>query len=701
MPRPAISISTGQFAAEQIAGQANSWSGKASIFDLEVTHVGEEGASVPTTTYLEEASMGLRHGLGDPRMRKRPGSADPKPLSPKGGKPNNAELVTILSECLKLEPAAATCRALFWIILGTLFQLTSETVLDGFRKDLGRQWHLFNLEVSHKLRKDTHEWIITAVPVVCGQAIYRLLCDGFQEDRKLFVAHGKKLVTKIGLVIHYELTGFQPNVELVRQARRRLFLPSLMQAPHANQENLLRGQRRQELLDQNSSEGPRPLCFGNVEAPGTEETQLEHVLQGRADRLMALMSRTPSAAKGSTVKEVPPELSVDRYEDLTMIGMDLLATHLEAISGPAHGNASEDDTDGSPYDFDQASRCSSPVSLSPPDSPKLGGKSIAFSFPFESTTILSPARGLQKAKEDCLQTTAASALSLRSDRVSTPSTMQRLRVKAKTVGRLSFLRSSSSLQREEEAKLKRQRLDALEGFITSESVPEACSSKELNTTWVSPTVKSLVPDAASRDVLAKTKADTFLVKMKTSPTMVRPLSTPALRSLQKDGNGKIKIRPADRPAERPADAATVSQVSLKDDGSTAGSSLKFVKGNLYDASLGSSTSLGSALKSGLPKLGDVTVNLDGPSNISSKVVISRLENDSKAFCAQSFSMYLKEHDVFTGTIKQRFDEKRLRDEESAYLRKMHLLVGGPPMRLNFPGGLRPIRSAGRLDIYGM
>lgn len=698
MPRPAISISTGQSLAEQIAGQANSWSGKASIFDLEVTHVGEE-ASVPTTTYLEEASMGLRHGLGDPRMRKRPGSADPKPLSPKGGKPNNAELVTILSECLKLESAAATCRALFWINLGTLFQLMSETVLEGYRKELGRQWHLFNLEVSHKLRKDAHEWILTAVPVVCGQAIYRLLCDGFQGDRKLFVAHGKKLVTKIGLVIHYELTGFQPNVDLVRQARRRLFLPSLIQAPHANQENLLRGQRRQELLDQNSSEGPRPLCFGNVEATGTEETQLEHVLQGRADRLMALMSRTPSAAKGSSiVKEVPPELSVDRYEDLSMIGMELLDSHLAAISGPAHGNASEDDTDGSPYDFDQASRCSSPVSHSPPDSPKLGGKTIAFSFPFESTIILSPARGSQKAKDDCLQSTAASALSLRSDRVSsTPSTAQRFRVKAKTVGRLSFLCSSSSLQREEEAKLKRQRLDALEGFITSESVPESCNSKELNTTWVSPTVKSLVPDAASRDVLAKTKADTFLVKMKTSPTMVRPLSTPALRSLQKDGNSKIKTRPA----ERPADAATVSQVSLKDDGSTAGSSLKFVKGNHYDASLGSSTSLGSALKGGLPKLGDVTVNLDGPSNISSKVVISRLENDSKAFCAQSFSMYLKEHDVFTGTIKQRFDDKRLRDEESACLRKMQLLLGGPPMRLNFPGGLRPIRSAGRLDVYGM
>lgn len=29
----------------------------------------------------------------------------------------------------------------------------------------------------------------------------------------------------------------------------------------------------------------------------------------------------------------------------------------------------------------------------------------------------------------------------------------------------------------------------------------------------------------------------------------------------------------------------------------------------------------------------------------------------------SFAMYTKEYDVFTGDLKQRFDEKRLRDEE--------------------------------------
>lgn len=82
--------------------------------------------------------------------------------------------------------------------------------------------------------------------------------------------------------------------------------------------------------------------------------------------------------------------------------------------------------------------------------------------------------------------------------------------------------------------------------------------------------------------------------------------------------------------------------------------------------------------------------------------------------SQSFAMYTKEYDVFTGDLKQRFDEVRLRNEEDrratrdtqgtlrsppecparpalckdAYLKKMRSMVGGSKMKkLLYPGGL--------------
>lgn len=62
-------------------------------------------------------------------------------------------------------------------------------------------------------------------------------------------------------------------------------------------------------------------------------------------------------------------------------------------------------------------------------------------------------------------------------------------------------------------------------------------------------------------------------------------------------------------------------------------------------------------------------------------------------------MYAKEYDVFTGDLKQRFDEKRLRHEEArkaygdglktkdAYLKKMNSMVGNSMMKkLLYPEG---------------
>lgn len=41
----------------------------------------------------------------------------------------------------------------------------------------------------------------------------------------------------------------------------------------------------------------------------------------------------------------------------------------------------------------------------------------------------------------------------------------------------------------------------------------------------------------------------------------------------------------------------------------------------------------------------------------------------------SFSIYMKEHDVLTGIRRVTMDERKLRDEEDAYVKRMRAAVG--------------------------
>jgi len=72
--------------------------------------------------------------------------------------------------------------------------------------------------------------------------------------------------------------------------------------------------------------------------------------------------------------------------------------------------------------------------------------------------------------------------------------------------------------------------------------------------------------------------------------------------------------------------------------------------------------------------------LEPPRSLNHTTVVDRLEAQAKAFRQTTFAEYMKENDIFTGVSKVRFDEKRLRTEEEAELRKAHLLVGGPAKR---------------------
>eukprot|EP00434_Breviolum_minutum_P012650 symbB.v1.2.011149.t1/scaffold732.1/size241626/23 len=216
--------------------------------------------------------------------------------------------------------------------------------------------------------------------------------------------------------------------------------------------------------------------------------------------------------------------------------------------------------------------------------------------------------------------------------------------RARMAGRLSVMQKRANEKREEEAKIKRQRQQLLEQKIKAETLPARYLTTELNTTWVSPGMLNLHAGAEDRDVMRMPRVSAFALKMEPkNPRLVGPTSLRHRRGVSKEEHTTpIQGDPLER---------------------------------------------GSPNQRSPLARGGETLTLEPPWNLSNKVVYSRVDVATKTSQSQSFAMYTKEYDVFTGDLKQRFDEVRLRNEEDAYLKKMRSMVGGSKMKkLLYPGG---------------
>ncbi|CAE7897620.1 unnamed protein product, partial [Symbiodinium necroappetens] len=74
--------------------------------------------------------------------------------------------------------------------------------------------------------------------------------------------------------------------------------------------------------------------------------------------------------------------------------------------------------------------------------------------------------------------------------------------------------------------MKRQRQELLEQKLKAEQLPDELTRTELNTTWVSPGMKSLYVDAKDRDVMHKTRCESFGLKMSQSSPLITSPSSP-------------------------------------------------------------------------------------------------------------------------------------------------------------------------------
>jgi len=717
------------------SGTNSRWSSCKSVLDLKVNNAAMLPFQPPVYQYLEEALMGLSGGQHDTKVKGKGQAGMSASFTPdnslaasRGAESENGhigpEVRRLMSVLSTVDGAAAEVgNELFWITVGIVFGCVSERALGPFRDALAQNWYLLSLQANkgYPANAEERDWVMQALPYVFAQAVYRLLIDSFEDDRKHFIAQSSSLIEKITVIAAYEVAGFQLTEETIKRMRRRLFMKRVVKNPYVDQREFLRGQKRQEMLEQ-VLDPTRKLEFGNLDAVALEETQLEHVLQGRAAGLQGRRNQwhgnssrvgrsPPSGSKGSSpgpslaggpnsggvnamraggahsemrVWKPPASLmkSVDQYEELGKRGVEMLTRHLRELQACTGDDGQEDDLLGGNSDSDGEN--AEDAESIPPGSP--------YSMASGSFTSWSPRSNDEgtnrKTSADSFEKSARETPQLQLP--SFPFRKSKRWKKVSTVAKIMTLLSPHREKREEQAKQQREREQALLKKL-SQPLPQNLREREVYTTWVSPVQKRLYPGAADRFVLNKTSAESFRLKMEKTPISARSQSTPALRH-----------RPSDKgaAAKAPGGAQHESASSKDDGGSATGfSGHGGPAGARATHSTGPSSKVVAFEKDAdkpppggsvpvLPRVasagnsGIFTLGLEPPQNINSKAVLQRLDLQDRAAEQQSFDHYRKAYDLSTGRPKQRLDAKRLRDDENSIQRKMHDLVGGEPIWVN-------------------
>mmetsp|Transcript_2697 Transcript_2697/g.6886 ORF Transcript_2697/g.6886 Transcript_2697/m.6886 type:complete len:746 (-) Transcript_2697:49-2286(-) len=672
----------------------------------------------PVASYLEEVTLGMIGGAGDPTAQVA------SAVRRAGTRPTAVNRMQALLAVVAGEAACSACRAIFWLTLGGIFGHVPEKALSGFRAELGKSWYALTLQTMAETQNDRElqDAVFFAFPYVFAQAVYRLFVDGFVEDRKHFVMEGDKLLLKASMVAHFEVTGFQVTSETVRRARQRLFLRRVVQSPHADQRELMKGRKRQEILESHSAgAGEQPLEFGKF-GNAFDETQLDHVMheseQNRRKEQKALSDGKPAWLLDTT--PVPAELSVERYAQLASTGAELLDRHMNELKvcmgqECEEEHAQEEECTASPFSSPPGSEPPSPQ-LSPPGSPMARSRGGATWS--TAASLLSPTSpGLEPESPTgsaCGMEGPPDGSSSPTDSAS-PTRSRRLWRRGLIVAKVTMAKEDSRARKKREDQAKKMRREMLAQKISSEALPKELLERSLNTTWVSPPMMS---NACSQDrlVLHKTSTDSFHLRMAVNSLQPRPLSTPVSRSTGKPrprrhhghdsslGGGASSSQGGGNGAAGGDSSVRVGSAMARAEGLNPSASAPSVLPRVSSQSGKTGAAKGEAMppsaSAPLPRVvaalsgkpvanikGEV-IGLEPPPRLSGKVVSQRLEGHIKMFQKQSFAIYMKEHDILTGFKKNISDPRRLRDEEDAYVKKMVGLVGSEPKRRIAPEGVR-------------
>jgi len=624
------------------------------------------------------------------------------------------------------------CSQLFWISIGVVFSCVSPEALGEFREKLARSWHLVTLQARKRSESENdqeragemRDWLLGAVPVMVVQAIFRLAVDVFESDRAQLIMYAEPLLDKLMLIVHYEVSGFQLNVETARKARRRLFVRRVIQNPHVNQREHEKAHNdSQKVLNTRG-----PLVFGNQDALPLDDHQIELVMTARADGADSRAAKTGRSLVGCASEPglgLPAivntgialgatgqadmqlreglqtwggpveDLSVERYDKLTRQGCEMLSRHLDDLektsdehvgflammstscfSQPSTSGGSKrtSDGDGENQDVDEE------------DLPK-ERRTVSIAERVEKFT---PTGRLMERRKSCWKPHSSIIL---------------------LTTRLSL---GAEKREQEQAKMRRQE-DDLREKIVSEALPPDLSVRELVTTWVSPQVQRLTHVEDKGHVLHKTAADAHRLRMtQSSPCFLPAAGKNAARgqaqratdlgaSVGSVGGGPSSkasaaatASPEDRSAKKPLLPRLGQANTSSGEGATAGfgrrrtakkdevSAAVHTLPHAVSASRALATvTVTGALAGGLHTSHAEYISLEPPQCLKSQKVIRRLEVQMETFHENSFGVYMKEYDIYMGGRKQHCDHALLQSKEAAYDKMMWDLVGPESRPLSF------------------
>jgi hypothetical protein len=441
--------------------------GLCSLFDIFVELGDDSPFDVPVQRYLEEMLIGIRGN------EQHDENATDK----------RRENWKRLKRVLRTDAMRDVCLELFWIMMGIVLKRVDEDAVQELRESLAKAWALVVLRVrkvafegERGTESETQEWLLRYLPVVITQCLYRLLVDGFHEDRSQLTHLSDALLEKITRVVTYEVSGFKLNSSTWHKERKYIFRKTVIQRPDLNQHDALKSQMRREHLEHRSKE-PLALTFGQQDSLPLEEEQLEHVMMMRAMAKQkvkdgagagagAAAGAGAGAASAAVAEDlVPIELSVDRYASISQAGDELFERQMNDLNPQLMAAVAE------------ANRRPS----------------------HERVTNA----GFHLGSEALRQSICTAASSG------------------------NYVHKIRNKKEQEQAK-KRDREYALQKLILQDPLPQALCERTLDTAWVSPVLDRLVPVQRERQGLQKRAADSKILKMDL-PNIMKSQSEPSLR----------------------------------------------------------------------------------------------------------------------------------------------------------------------------
>lgn len=314
--------------------------GQCSLFDVEISSASDLPQFFPVERYLTEALLGM---CGAPKDAK----ADAKQS---GSQSEGSATWRQLYRAFAAQSARGCCAALVWLTIGVLFGTVAEDASAVFREKLASQWFLF--AGQRGLQGKERDRILDFAPTVFVQAIYRLLIDAFPPEREKLTQHADQLLEKLGNIVQYEVSGFRPDPGTLRELRKKAFRKQVLSNPHMNVVEARRAELRQQKLEGQTNRR-EPLEFGDLE-PGRalDETQLEHVMEGRLEAMCGGHVGAGGVGRASTFVHAsmpplcPPDLDVSRYDAVALNSEEMFDRHM-ALNDPGE----DEEERPSPHDM--------------------------------------------------------------------------------------------------------------------------------------------------------------------------------------------------------------------------------------------------------------------------------------------------------------------------------------------------------------